>query len=81
MLHPFTWQQYFTAVVLLCIIYYALIIFRRYRPELQKLVSRFNRDKTEGHLPNVLRYEETATATAHHPLANREPEELFTSFL
>jgi|GEM_PF-6872520 len=54
LLHPITWHQYLTAALIAAIVYYALVILRSYRPELQQLKDRFSGKAKEDGL-QVLR--------------------------
>lgn len=63
MLHHITWHQYFSAIIVIAIIYYLWVILRCYRPEIQKFGNRF-RPKSED-LPNALQYQEAEPADTH----------------
>jgi hypothetical protein len=57
MLHQITWHQYLTAILLLAIIYYAVIIFRFYQSEIQRLINKLQGSANSSQLPGALQYE------------------------
>jgi len=42
MLHHITWHQYFTAAIIMAVVYYLWVLIRCYKPELKKLTSRIS---------------------------------------
>lgn len=66
MLHHITWHQYLNGIALLAIIYYAYIILRYYRPEIQNGISRLQGGKDEGQRAAILQYQEEEQSPAEH---------------
>jgi hypothetical protein len=57
MLQQITWHQYLTAILLLALIYYAVIILRYCRPEIQRLISQLQGNTENNRQPDVLQYQ------------------------
>ena len=68
MLHHITWHQYLTAILLLALVYYAVIILRYYGPEIQRIINRLQGNKDNAQGPNVLQYQ----AEENSPVQNTE---------
>lgn len=83
LLQQITWHQYLTAALIATLIYYAVVILRYYRPELQQLKDRFSGNAHDDSLQALRNYSseadsDTAVPTApQNDLAARQPYQEF----
>lgn len=66
MLYHITWHQYLTAVLVVAVIYYAIVIYRCYQPEWQRIVKQLNGSCETGYLPEALQYQAETEKAANN---------------
>jgi hypothetical protein len=63
LLHQITWHQYLATALIIAIIYYVVLVLRRYQPELEKIRQRFS-SKQNGDALQALQYQAPETEIA-----------------
>lgn len=62
LLHQITWHQYMATALIAAVIYYFVVIFRYYQPELRKIQQRLSGNQN-GEVLQALQYQNSETET------------------